>query len=251
MLAWILPKQRSMDNVPTGWARPQEDEFALVSLGARSPYRTIAFPNRPPVDSEYLDMRGLSREELSAWQAKLRQFISALTIREQKPIVLKSPPHTGRVAALLELFPDARFIHIVRDPLSIYPSTERLWKALDRDHALQMPRHERLSEYVFDSFERMYAAYREDRAALDPSRLVEIRYEDLAADPVGQVEAIYEKLSLGEFERVRPKLNAIAAAQPEYKTNRYRIDADLHREIVRRWKWYFDEYDYPVDEEPS
>ena len=47
---WLLPARRIMDNMPVGWERPQEDEFALALLGQPSPYLTIAFPNRGPID---------------------------------------------------------------------------------------------------------------------------------------------------------------------------------------------------------
>ena len=43
----LLPSRRPMDNMAAGWDRPQEDEFALCNMGGRSPYLTIAFPNRP------------------------------------------------------------------------------------------------------------------------------------------------------------------------------------------------------------
>jgi len=45
-----------MDNMPVGWDRPQEDEFALMNLGLGSPYEVVVFPNRrrrPPSVSGY------------------------------------------------------------------------------------------------------------------------------------------------------------------------------------------------------
>ena len=60
-LLWLLlPKRRPMDNMEFGWDRPQEDEFALCSMGEGTPYRTIAFPNRPPQDQEYFDLERLT-----------------------------------------------------------------------------------------------------------------------------------------------------------------------------------------------
>ncbi|MEN0111023.1 MAG: sulfotransferase, partial [Planctomycetota bacterium] len=53
LIRWLLPKKRPMDNVATGWERPQEDEFALCSLGLPTPYRTWAFPRRGPVDADW------------------------------------------------------------------------------------------------------------------------------------------------------------------------------------------------------
>jgi len=45
ILQWLIPSKRPMDDVATGWSRPQEDEFALANMGAPSPYRRMAFPN--------------------------------------------------------------------------------------------------------------------------------------------------------------------------------------------------------------
>ena len=42
-------------------------------------------------------------------------------VRSPKRIVLKSPAHTARVRVLLELFPKARFVHIIRDPVVHLP----------------------------------------------------------------------------------------------------------------------------------
>ncbi len=36
-----------MDNMAAGWNRPQEDEFAVLALGAPTPYSRMAFPNDP------------------------------------------------------------------------------------------------------------------------------------------------------------------------------------------------------------
>ena len=58
LLQILLPSRRPMDNMAAGWDRPQEDEFALCNMGVPSPYLTITFPNHPPQDQEYLDMRG-------------------------------------------------------------------------------------------------------------------------------------------------------------------------------------------------
>jgi hypothetical protein len=233
-----------MDNVVAGWDRPQEDEFALVSLGVPSPYLTIAFPNRPPVYQEYLDMEGIQPAALDRWKSALKDFLTAVTFQNPKPIVLKSPPHTGRIRVVLEMFPDARFVHIVRDPYVLFPSTVRLWKSLYESQAFQRPKHRGLEEYVFDSFERMYAAFERDRSLVDPSRFAEVRYEELVRDPVGQMRSIYEQINLPGFERVEPKLRERAAKQGEYQTNRYELDDATRQQIARRWAWYLAHYDY-------
>jgi len=44
---FLLPDKRPMDNMKAGWALPQEDEFALMNLGAPTPYLRILFPHHP------------------------------------------------------------------------------------------------------------------------------------------------------------------------------------------------------------
>ncbi len=243
-LKYLLPARRPMDNMPAGWNHPQEDEFALCNMGVRSPYLTIVFPNRPPQDQRYLELAGLSLKELHFWKSKFRWFLQCITLRHPKRIVLKSPPHTCRVKVLLEMFPRAKFVHIVRDPYVIFPSTVNLWKRLYRDEGLQMPTYEGLEEHVFRTFERMYEVFERDRELLAAGQFSEVRYEDLTKNPLEQMHRIYEDLQLGDFEQVRPALEHYLADQKDYKTNRYQITPELERQITRRWSRYLTQYGY-------
>lgn len=45
-------------------------------------------------------------------------------------LILKSPAHTARLKLLHELFPQARFVHISRNPYEIYQSTKKLFRDL-------------------------------------------------------------------------------------------------------------------------
>ena len=244
-LRFLLPDKRPMDNMATGWVRPQEDEFALMSMGMPSPYRQIAFPNNPPVDLEYLDFVGVSGEDRRRWQEMLLWFFKLVTFRsENKRIVVKTPEHLGRVAVLQAMFPEARFVHIVRDPYKVFPSTIKLWKTLYKIQAYQTPTHEGLEEYVFSCFERMYRQFEQDRRLIDPSRFHEVRYEDLVADPTGELESLYARLNLGDFDGVRPKLEEYLQANKDYQTNRFAMDESLRAEIDRRWGPWMRPYGY-------
>jgi omega-hydroxy-beta-dihydromenaquinone-9 sulfotransferase len=158
--------------------------------------------------------------------------------------VLKSPPHTARLRVLLEMFPRAKFVHIVRDPYVIFPSTVNLWKRLYRDQGLQVPTGEGLDEHVFATLTRMYEALERDRSLVGPGQFCEVRYEELIANPVEQMRRVYEELQLGDFESVRPGIEAYFADQKDYKTNRYQMTPELRAEITRRWGKYIEKYGY-------
>ncbi|MBC8355082.1 MAG: sulfotransferase [Planctomycetes bacterium] len=49
-----------------------------------------------------------------------------LTFKYDKPLVVKSPTHTGHVRLLLEMFPEAKFVHIHRNPFEVFSSTLKM-----------------------------------------------------------------------------------------------------------------------------
>jgi len=248
MFFFLIPKQRPMDNMAAGWQRPQEDEFALTVLGSRSPYSRMAFPNNPPLDSDYLNMEGVAQADLEKWKAKLDWYVKLLTYKNGgKQIIMKSPPHTGRIKYLAEMFPGAKFVHISRHPYSIYPSTCRLWPALDDAQGFQIPKNEHLAEYVHDCFERMYSGYDAQYDSIDPANIMDVRYEDIVADPVGALESIYATLELADFAYVRDKIEAFADEQKGYQTNVHNLDDETKQAIRERWSKYFTHYGYDSD----
>lgn len=243
-LRFLLPDKRPMDNMAFGWERPQEDEFALCNLGIPSPYLTIAFPNHPPQFPEYLDLEGVPPEDLQKWKRALVSFLKRIVYLNPKRIVLKSPPHTARIKVLLELFPDARFINIVRNPYVVFPSTVHLWKRLYTTHSLQRPTFEGLEEQVLETFVRMNRRYQETRQLIAPSRLFELRYEELTRDPLGQMRALYEHLDLGDFERVLPAMQQYLEDNKDYQTNRYEITPEMRRRVREHWHEFIEQYGY-------
>ncbi len=180
---FLMPAHRPMDNMKAGFDRPQEDEFALCMLGQPSPYLTIAFPNNPPQGEKYLDLEGLSAGTLRSWKRTFKQFLKQVTYKGGKRLVLKSPPHTARIKVLKDMFPGALFIHIVRDPYVVFPSTVNLWKSLYRTHGLQKPTFAGLEEYVLRTYTRLYQRLEEGKKLLAPNQFYELRYEDMIKRP--------------------------------------------------------------------
>jgi hypothetical protein len=248
LVPWIgifVPERRPMDNMAAGWNRPMEDEFALQSLGVPTPYMSAMFPNRGEVFPEYLSLRDLPEGAREKWKHELLTFCKRLAYGDNRRIVIKSPAHTARISTLLEMFPDAKFVHIARDPYALYRSTVGLWRSLNAEEGLQVIRDESwLGPFVIDSLRRMYDAYLEDRTLLTEDQLVELRYEDLVSYPETQLRMVYERLDLGDFERVKPALDAHLHDVRDYRKNRHSIDDDVREGIRVQWARYFDEFGY-------
>ncbi len=246
LIRWLLPGKRPMDNMQTSWDRPQEDEFALCNLGIPSPYLEWAFPNHGPTARDYLDLKSLTEEQRDCWKRELRQFVQRVATVRNRRIVLKSPPHTARIRTILEVFPDARFVHIVRDPLVLFPSTVRLWKSLSQVQGLQVPQNNdaRIETEVLQTLRKMYKSFEQDRALVPAGRLLDVRYEELVQDPKGQMERIYDQLQLGQFARIEPALDRYVAQMRDYRTNQYTLPPEVAERVQQEWKPYFERYGY-------
>ncbi len=247
-LWFVLPRKRPFDNVRMGFDRPQEDEAALFLRGQPSPFLTVAFPGRPIMDPDYVNLEGLSPRELARWKSRLLRFLQLLLFKRPGRLVLKSPQHTFRLKVLQEMFPRAKFIHIVRDPYVVYPSTLHFWKTMYETYGLQRFDLAKLREDVFSTFEQMHIQLVATRELIDAENFYELRYEELARDPVEQMEALYQFLKLGEFGAVRPAVQQYAEHSKHYRTNEYPLDASTHDEITRRWADYFEQHGYATNE---
>ena len=101
-----------------------------------------------------------------------------------------------------------------------------------------------LEEYVFTCLETMYEGFQSQRSGVSDRDIVDLRYEDLVIDPVGELQRAYQWLGLDKFETVEPKLAAYAKASRSYQTNRYELKEPLRQRIADRWHVYFDAYGY-------
>jgi hypothetical protein len=241
---WMLPARRMMDNMPVGWDRPQEDEFALALLGAPSPYLTIAFPNRGSLDSEALDLDGLPPWERTRWERLFVHFLKTVAVRDPRRLVLKSPPHTCRIPTLVRLFPDARFVHIVRNPYEVFASTMNLWKKMYMAQGLQTPSFAGLEERVFATGVHFHRRLAATRGLVPTGQFHELKYEDLTKDPTAELRRLYDHLDFGDFEHVRPHLERYLAETARYERNRWELTAEDRAAIADRWDEVIRAYGY-------
>ncbi len=227
-----------------GFDRPQEDEFALMNLGAGSPYLEWAFPNRR-FYTEWLTLDEVTPDERKRWAEWFDWFMRRLSLRKPGArIVMKSPGHTARVKLLLEMYPEARFIHIVRDPRVVVPSAVRTWSRMMDATSLQIRGDRPLEDHIFDMFRLMYERFEQDKALIPENQFYQLRYEDLVANPIGELEAIYSKLDLGDFEVARPAVAKYLEGVKNYRTNKYELEPELADKIAARCGDYMRRYGY-------
>lgn len=240
----LLPKSRGFDGMPVDWDYPQEDEMALACLGERSPYSQIAFPNEPRRDAEYLDLEELSEAQRKRWENTLLRFLRRLSLMRAGKLVIKSPTHTCRIPTLLKLFPQAKFIYVVRDPQAVYPSTLKLWHTLFATHGYQQPTFAGLEEQVLDTFVHFHERYEDTKSLIPGGNLTLVRYEELAADPVRNLERLYVELGLGDFNPAAAAVRQYREKRRDYRPNQHAIDETQRQLVHERWRSYAEWHGY-------
>jgi hypothetical protein len=248
VLGFFLPRRRPMDNIEWTVRSPQEDEFALCAASLKSPCLGWVFPKRREHYGRYLTFHEADAEEIKQWQEALLTFLRKLTWKYGRPLVLKSPPHTARIKLLLELFPEAKFVHIHRDPYAVFPSAKHTFEVNFELHRVQrLPPGDDVDGWILRQYREMYDAFFAQRGLIPADRFHEIGYEDLEKDPLGEVRRLYEALDLPDFAQAAPALERYLATLAGYQKNKFpELPAELRARIAEEWRRCFDEWGYAV-----
>lgn len=246
----LMPKRRPMDSMPAGVDLPQEDEFALAALGAPSPYLYLAFCHEAPPHLDMLNLDGASPQDVEKLHSAMTRFYQAVAFRNPGRLVLKSPTHTGRIAAISRWFPGARFIHISRHPERIVPSTVHLWRSLASVQGFQLPARQvpDFEPYVHQCQKLMYDGYFRDRDLIPENQRLEMRFEDLIESPLENMERIYEAFGFEGFDRAVPQIQRFLASRGNHKSNRIPLSQSQRQGIDLHWNRYMEAFGYQLQE---
>ena len=159
----------------------------------------------------------------------------------------KNPIFAGRVEALIEAFPDARFIVPVRNPYETIPSLLKLvrggWKHRGFDPARQAECLRILAEQSFHTYRHpleVLARHPETRSAI-------VDYRELVADPAATLESVHAALELpldpAFLERLREtgRREQTHRSGHAYSLAEFGLDADAIRsglaDLFERFGW--------------
>lgn len=244
LLEKALPAHRYIDNIPVNPDSPQEDEIAIANMSDVSFYHGIYFPRAFAENVRRgLFFDGCSVAEVRSWRKQFTYFLRKLYLHQgERPLLIKNPVYTGRFAMLREMFPEAKFIHIHRNPYDVFVSMRNFYTKLLKEFALQNYDHVDIDETILSVYERMMDDYLKDAESVPADRLVELRYDDLDARPMEAVEKVYSGLGLSGFEEAKGAFEAYLASVKSFEKNRFsysneaaaRVEARLGR-FIDRW----------------
>ena len=118
---------------------PRRGRKRLCAMTLLSPYLNDVFRRTGEDCSRYTTFRDVNKHERDEWKEAFAYYCSKLTYFHKKTLLLKSPPHTGRIELLLEVFPEARFVSIHRNPYEVFASTFHMIKSVEPAWRLQNP----------------------------------------------------------------------------------------------------------------
>jgi hypothetical protein len=248
LTARFMDPTRSYDNVKHGWGEAGEDEIALAKLTGLSPYVAFMFPDSAESYERYVDFRGCSTEERERWKQAFVQFLKKIMLQTGgKRVVVKSCTHTARIPLLLEMFPNARFVHIHRNPYEVFASTLHMRSHTDWENFFHLPaqgveavRREQTLRLGQRLFERVI----EDRELIPAGQYVELAYEDLCGREVEVMQRLYADLGLPGWDEALPVLRDYVAGLEGYKRNELVFDQRTKDEVFDRWRVAFDAFGY-------
>ena len=241
-----IPKKRPMDDVNMGADLPQEDQYAVGAYTPYSFYHGWCFPRRMSAyyDGVFIDEQ--SPQVQREWRHTYHYLLQKITLATGgRRLVLKNQDNTVHIPLLLDMYPEARFIHIHRHPYEVYASMRKFLRIAVPLYCLQNPPPEReLIQHMLDFYQRFFTRYLHDRQRIPDGQLVEVAYQDFITSPLDVTRHIYEALNLPGFDTAAPHFQAYIDQQFDFTPDTYQLSLETRERVYQRWHPVFDAYGY-------
>ena len=248
-----LPENRLMDNVGLTLDSAQEEEMALGNMNPMCYYYCYYFPQHfLEIYRQSILFEGVSDKEQERLAKAYRYLLRKLTLAEEnhgKRLVLKNPASSGRMRWLKGIFPGARFVHIVRNPYSVFASTLKHFRTAFPSFALQSYDEVDCEDLTLEMYRLLMGRYLEERIQMQPEDLCEVTFEAVVEDPVATVGRIYEQLQLPGCSEALRAVESYAQGLKNYRRNTYNLTPTQIARIQSEWGFALEAFGY--DSSPS
>jgi hypothetical protein len=219
----VVSRHRPMDQVKIGMDEPQEDEYALYRITSFSPLENLVFPKSGGYFLNHGSRFFPAEEQLPAWKARVKDFYTKLYFKSNKRIISKNPFNSFRIKLLLELFPNAKFIHITRDPFCVIPSTIHMWDILRKQNSMNDLSARPDFHEVTIMLRKLLETIETARKELPQGTLVEVRFEELETSPVEVLKTLYSEIGLTFTDEFASRVRAYNLTNEGYQKNTFSL----------------------------
>jgi len=246
LLEKALPEDRGVDDVAVTPRSPQEDEIPVANVQPLSVFHALYFPRHFQRNFErgvFFD--GVTDAEVERWRRSVRFFLAKIAVHQgTQPLLVKNPVYTARVQRLRRMWPGARFIHIYRNPYTVYRSTVRYFERMLPKLALQPYDPSEIESVVLDSYPRMLNRLYGAVDDLPDDRFAEVRFENLEQRPLDELRRLYRQLDLPEWDRARPVTERYLDRVADYSKNTYTYGPDVRETVQAEWGAFVERWGY-------
>ncbi len=230
---YLVPEKRPMDNIKMNSIQPQEEEFAVANVLPYSIMHMTLFPTNAEKYVQYGLFQDLSEPWVDVWRKTYIHLLKKVTFMTGgKRLLLKSPNNTMRIKALLDMFPNAKFIHIYRNPYKVCASTMKMYRRIFSLFTLQgMVGRNFAEDFQINLYSRFYRKFFSEESLIPKENIVNLKYEDFVKDPMSHMERIYTGLGLDGYEEAKTALVKYVNSQKDYKTNKHVMGKNLVRKV--------------------
>ncbi len=222
----MMGTKRPMDNVTFGPDAPQEDEFALLRMTLESPLYRIVFPKKSKYFlSDYESFMNENRMS-EKWKQSLLYFYKKLTFGNNKQVLIKNPFHSMRIQTLCDVFPDARFIHIYRNPFDVIPSTIRMWDIIARQNCMNRKWTKPDVTEVSKLYQTMLNKIEADLSLMPEGRVSTVKYETFEKQPLEEIKRIYNEIGAEFHKELEEKIEKFLEDEKDFKKNEHRLNPE-------------------------
>lgn len=241
-----IPKNRAFDRMRMSRDLPLEDEIPLACTTANSYYHALSYPQ--------LTMRFYQRfgtfekatvREKAEWQAAYLNILKKSTLLTgNKPLLLKNPINTVRIPQLLELFPDAKFIYLYRDPYRVFLSTRHFWRRTLAQTQLHDIGLSQIETNFLGVYADMFRRYQRDSQLIPEDQLFELSFERFREDPNLILEAMYQRFGWGWTQELADAFIDYWDREVDYAQNEYTMCSEDIRKVNHHWGDALDAFGY-------
>jgi len=196
-----------------GFNKAEEDELVfaqmMMSVGVMIPFPYFdKIHGNKFLDKEPEDVR---KSVMYFYESCVKRFV--FRAGKDKTYLAKNVMSTGRFKSLMERFPDAKIIYIARHPYDSVPSFASMFTAMYKLSDMH-PAKRAWAQLGIDFFK--YS--KEMRKSIPENQFLELKYDDLLADPQGVVKRIYSHFNWLPSEKFIERLSREHARSKNYKS---------------------------------
>ena len=244
----LIPGTRKGDNVTLGASLPQEEEFALGDKIPICFYFFWMFPKKM-IDyyDEFIGFKNVDIQQLRKWKLSYKLLIKkAIKNTKGNRYLSKNPPNTGRIRVLLEMFPDARFIHIHRNPIEVFLSTQNFYKKMLPPLQLQSISDEEIDLKIQTVYKKIMSDYIRQKELIPSGNLVEVSYNELVENPIKTLKEIYATLDIDNYNLASENFENYIEKLKNKKKNTHKIKKNQLDILLKEWGFTMEKYKYSV-----